>query len=141
MALNKVIEIGRLTAQPELKKTPKGTSITNFTIAVDRGYQAQGEERKADFIPCEAWRQTAEFICNYFGKGDNIAIVGELRVDPYTDKNGIKRTGFKVVIDETSFCGGKNNGSNANADTGGNTNSGGNSEEFFGIDNEDDLPF
>ena len=139
MALNKIIVMGRLTATPELKKTQNGTNFTNFSIAVDRKHTPKGEEKKADFLPCEAWRQTAEFICNYFGKGDTIAIVGELHADPYTDKkSGERRTAFKIIVDESSFCGGKNDKSNSNNNT---PAIGTDEGEYYGIGNDDDLPF
>lgn len=72
--INRVILMGRLTADPELKTTASGISVTSFSIAVDRSYVKNGEERKADFINIVCWRQTAEFVCRYFGKGSLIAL-------------------------------------------------------------------
>jgi single-strand DNA-binding protein len=109
-SINTVVLMGRLTAAPDLKTTTNGTSVTSFTLAVDRRYQ-QGGEKKADFINCVAWRSTAEFITKYFNKGDLIAVTGEIQTRNYEDKNKNKRTAVEVVANEASFCGGKNNSS------------------------------
>ena len=103
--------MGRLTADPELRTTPNGISVTSFSIAVDRAYQKAGTERQTDFINCVAWRQTAEFITKYFQKGSMIAVNGTLQQRSYTDKDGNKRTAYDVVIDNASFCGSKSEGS------------------------------
>ncbi len=103
--LNKVILMGRITRDLEPKQTPQGVSVVTFTIAVDRSFVRQGEERQADFITCVAWRQTADFICRYFGKGRMIAIVGNLRTRTYDDKNGTKHYVTEVYVDEASFTG------------------------------------
>lgn len=108
MSLNKVILMGRLTADPELKQTQGGTAVTSFSIAVDRRYNRDGE-RKADFISCVAWRTTAEFIAKYFNKGSMIALVGELQTRSWEDNNGQKRYATEVIASEVSFCGSKNN--------------------------------
>lgn len=101
--INKIILTGRLTADPELKKTTSNLSVTSFTLAVDRNYQSGGE-KKADFINCVAWRQTAEFITRYFTKGSLIALVGELQQKNYQTQSGEKRTTFEVNVNEVSFC-------------------------------------
>lgn len=103
--INKVILMGRLTREPELKTTPNGVSVLTFTIAADRSFVRQGEERQADFINCVAWRGTAEFISRYFGKGRMIAVVGNLRTRTYDDKNGAKHYVTEVYVDEASFTG------------------------------------
>ena len=77
--MNNVYLIGRLTADPELKHTQSGMAMTRFTVAVDRSYVKQGEERQADFISCVAWDKKAEFICKYFSKGHRIAWTGSIR--------------------------------------------------------------
>ena len=77
--LNKVILMGRITHDLELRQTPNGVSVLSFSIAVDRSFARQGEERQTDFIDCVAWRQQAEFISRYFGKGRMIAVEGELQ--------------------------------------------------------------
>ena len=88
--LNKVILMGRLTRDPELKSTPQGVSTCSFSIAVDRNFVRQGEERKADFINCVAWRQTAEFIPRYFKKGNMVALEGSIQTHSWDD-DGKKR--------------------------------------------------
>ena len=102
MAFNKVILMGRLTADPELKQTQSGTAVTSFNLAVDRKYN-KDEEKKCDFISVVAWRQTAEFICKYFGKGSAILICGELQSRSW-EQNGQKRYATEVVASEVSFC-------------------------------------
>lgn len=127
--LNTVIIMGRLTADPELKKTQSGTSVISFTVAVDRRFQQKGEEKQADFINIVAWRQTAEFVEKYFSKGSMIAIRGSIQTRAYEDKNGNKRTAVEVVADEVSFC-----GSNVQKN-------GAQHDDFEEIPVTDDLPF
>lgn len=106
---------GRFTTDPELKTTQSGgVSVTSFCLAVDRKYQPQGEERKADFIDCVAWRNTADFICKYFSKGSMIAIEGEIQTRMFEDKNGNKRKATEIVVSNVSFCGSKSEGSSRN---------------------------
>jgi single-strand DNA-binding protein len=105
--LNCAILMGRLVADPELKTTTNGVSVSSFRIAVDRAYQKQGEERQADFIDIVAWRQTADFVCRYFKKGSMIALQGSIQTRNYEDKQGNKRTAVEVVADNVSFCGSK----------------------------------
>ena len=137
--LNTIVLMGRITAPTELKTTPSGTSVTSFSIAVDRKYQQKDGEKQTDFINCVAWRGTAEFICKYFDKGDMIAVVGELQSRKYTDKDGNNRTAFEVVIDQVSFCGSKNNNNNnANAPV---TDFSSLSAPVPDFDDTNDLPF
>ena len=103
--MNVVCLMGRLTADPEVRQTPNGISVCSFSIAVDRF--ANGE-RKADFINCVAWRQTAEFISRYFGKGRMMAVEGSLQVRNYVDKNENKRQAVEVVVDQAYFADSKN---------------------------------
>ena len=101
---NKVIIGGRLTADPELKTTPSGVSVTSFTVAVNRNYRSKsGEEPQADFINVTAWRQTAEFISRYFRKASSICIVGSIQTRNWTDNQGQKRYSTEVVADEACF--------------------------------------
>lgn len=109
---NKVILGGRLTSDVELKQTSTGISVCSFTIAVNRKGKA-GSEQTADFINCQAWRQTAEFISKYFSKGSSICIVGSIQTRSWTDKNGQKRYATEVVADEASFVDSKNEGGQA----------------------------
>lgn len=103
--LNRVILMGRITRDLELRQTPLGVYTLSFTVAVDRNFQKQGEERQADFISCVAWRQQAEFISRYFGKGRMIALEGTLRTRSYEDKNGTKHFVTEVYVDNASFTG------------------------------------
>ena len=103
--LNRVILMGRLVADPELKTTASGVSVTSFRIAVDRSYVKSGEERKADFIDIVCWRQQAEFVCRYFGKGSLIAVEGQLQTRTYQAKDGTNRYVVEVVADNISFTG------------------------------------
>lgn len=96
--MNNVCEIGRLTSDVELKMTPSGKSVCSFTIAVYRTKEI------TDFLPCVAWRQTAERIVRYFRKGNMIGIKGSLQSRKFTDKKGNKRTAIEIVVDEASFC-------------------------------------
>ena len=115
--VNTVVLQGRLTAAPELKETYSRIPVTSFSIAVDRSYTPEGQERQADFINIVARRQAAEFICKYFAKGQMIALEGSIQTRNYEDKNGNKRTAFEVVARQVHFCGGKNdnNGQPANS--------------------------
>jgi len=101
--LNKVILGGRLTSLPELKKTNNGTSVTTFTIAVNRKYAKDQSEQQTDFINCQAWRNTAEFICKYFQKGSSICVTGAIQTRSWTDNNGNKRYATEVVVEEANF--------------------------------------
>ena len=108
--INKWIGMGRLTADPELRQTQSGVSSCNITVAVQRDFTDGSGERQSDFISVVAWRQTAEFICKYFGKGNMIAIEGQLRTRTYDDKRypDVKHYVTEVCADKVSFCDGKN---------------------------------
>lgn len=136
--MNVVALTGRLTSTPELRKTPNGVSVVNFTIAVDRNFTPKGEEKKCDFLECIAWRNTAEFICNYFGKGQMIAVNGEINTGSY-EKDGIKRKTWEVVVDNVSFCGSKAEGNNQAATNQAEFSN--NTPDFEEIPPDDDLPF
>ena len=101
-SLNKVILIGHMTADPELKQTPSGVSVCSFSIGVTRKY-TKGEQSQSDFINIVAWRSNAEFIARYFRKGNAICICGSLQTRTWTDTNGNKRYETEVVADEASF--------------------------------------
>ena len=129
--MNKVILVGRLTADPVLRQTQSGISSCRFTVAVDRKFADKSTgERQADFINCTAWRQTAEFISRYFSKGKLIAVEGSLRTGSYTDKNHPDVTHYttEVFVDNVEFVGGKSesggNGGNQNYNNGGYNNGG-----------------
>lgn len=148
--LNKAILVGRLTADPELKQTPNGISVTSFSIAINRAYAPKGGgERPTDFINIVAWRSQAEFIAKYFRKGNMIGIDGSIQTRNYEDKSGNKRTAFEVVADAVSFVESKNSasggssGSSAPSESTGNVPyASGNAGDFQTIDSDDDdLPF
>ena len=105
--VNCAVIMGRLVADPELRTTGNGISVTSFAVAVDRRFARSGEDRQTDFIDVIAWRQTADFVCKYFRKGSMIAIQGYIQTRTYEDKNGNKRMAVEVVVDNASFCGSK----------------------------------
>ena len=143
--LNTAIIMGRLTADPELRQTPQGISVTRFTVAVDRSYQKAGTERQTDFIDVVCWRNTAEFVSKYFRKGSMIAAEGSIQTGSY-EKEGVRRKTFEIVARNISFCGGKSdrdnpaaNNSGSGANSGYYSNAGG--SDFEEISGDDDLPF
>lgn len=101
--MNKVILIGRLTKEPEVKNTANGTAVTKFTLAVDRSFKDANGQRQTDFINCIAWRQTATFISSYFHKGSKIAVTGSIQTRNYDDQDGKKVYVTEVVVDEAEF--------------------------------------
>lgn len=141
--LNDVSLMGRLTADPELRRTPNGVSVTTFTIAVERTYTPQGQEKQTDFIDIVAWRNTAEFACKYFAKGKMMAVQGSIQTRTYEDKEGHKRKAFEVVADNVFFCGDKAP-ARASADIPGEAAPAfaqGQSDDFAVCDDNEDLPF
>lgn len=103
-SFNKVILIGNMTADPELKQTQGGTSVCSFSIAVNRRFSKEGEQA-CDFINIVAWRQQAEFVTRYFKKGKPILVCGSLQTRTWTDKQGEKRYATEVIADEVTFVG------------------------------------
>lgn len=103
--INRVIIMGRLTADPELRQTQSGVSVLSFTVAVDSRFANQNGERQTNFIYCVAWRHTAEFISKYFVKGKMIGVDGSLQSRNFVDKNGNNRTVLEVIVENVSFCG------------------------------------
>ncbi len=101
--LNNVILMGRLTADPEIKPVSDDKKYVRLTLAVNRG--GKGEDQKTDFIDCVAWNRTAEFISKYFSKGKLIALKGSIRIGSYTDKEGVKKKSFNILINEVYFTG------------------------------------
>jgi single-strand DNA-binding protein len=102
--MNKVILIGRLTKDPEIRYTQNNTPVCNFTLAVDRQFS---RDKQADFISCQAWQKTAEFISKYFQKGSMIAVVGSIQTRTWEDNEGKKRYITEVIVDEAYFTGSK----------------------------------
>ena len=115
--LNKVILMGRLTHEPELKYTQNNTPVVSFSIAVDRNYGGKGEERQTDFINVVAWRHTAEFVSKWFTKGQMIVVVGSIQSRRWQDQDGNNRVAIEVIANEVQFAGSKkgDNGSSTNA--------------------------
>lgn len=107
---NKMILMGRLVADPELKTTPQGVPVCTFRIAVDRRFQQKGDEKKSDFFNVVAWRGTGDFVNQYFRKGRMILVEGELQTRPYTDKNGSQATWYEINAERVSFTGEKSEG-------------------------------
>ena len=107
MALNFVALLGRITKDLELKSTQNGTSVLQFTVAVDRDFVKKGEERQADFINCVAFKELANHITKWFGKGRMIAVEGRLQTRSYDDKNGVKHNVTEVIVNKASFTGEK----------------------------------
>lgn len=103
--INRVVLMGRLVADPELKTTNSGVSVCSFRIAVDRSYVKNGEQRQADFFDIVAWRSSAEFVCKHFTKGSLIAVDGQLQSRQYQTKDGSNRSIVEVVADSVSFTG------------------------------------
>ena len=101
--LNHIEVMGRLTRNPELRKTPSDIPVATFTLAVDRDFKGPNNERETDFIDIEAWRSTAEFVSKYFSKGRMAVVEGRLQIPDWTDRDGVKRRSAKVVADNVYF--------------------------------------
>lgn len=115
--LNRVILMGRLTAEPDYRTTQSGAPLTRFTLAVDRNYTGQNNERQTDFLDVLAWRSTADFVSKYFHKGQLVAVEGRIQVSSYTDREGNKRRSWEVVADQVYFAESKrDNGYQSNND-------------------------
>ena len=114
--LNRVILMGRLTRDPEHKQTASGASVCRFSLAINRQFaNKETGERETDFVECDAWRGTADFIARYFAKGNMILVEGELRNNNYTDNNGVKHYGMRVLVNNASFCESKNSDGQQNS--------------------------
>ncbi len=139
--INKVILGGRLTADVELKTTTSGISVCSFSLAVNR----KGKEAQTDFIDCQAWRQTAEFISKYFRKGSSICIVGNIQKRAWKDKNGENRYATEVIVDEAMFVESKNDAQGMGTYTADQTSAPATNAptepNFEPVDTNDDLPF
>lgn len=116
--LNKIILMGRLTRDPELRRTQQGTAVASFSLAGDRDYKAKGAEKETDFIDIVAWRNTAEFVSKYFSKGRMAVVEGRLQVRSYTDKEGNNRRAAEVVADNIYFGDSKKDGNSGNGNYG-----------------------
>ena len=120
--LNHIVIMGRLTRDPELRRTGTGIAVASFSVAVDRDFGGRdGGERETDFIDCVAWRQTGEFVSKYFTKGSMIVVSGRLQIRGWTDKDGNKRRTAEVVADNVYFCDSRRDGDSSGSAYGGNT--------------------
>ena len=108
--LNRIILMGRLTRDPELRRTGSGTAVTSFSLAVDRDFKSQSGEKETDFIDIVAWRSTAEFVSKYFTKGRMAVVEGRLQIRDWTDRDGGKRRSAEVVADHVYFGDSKRDG-------------------------------
>lgn len=114
--LNHIVIMGRLTRDPELRRTGSGVAVTSFSLAVERDFAAKdGGEKETDFIDCVAWRQTGEFVSKYFAKGRMAVVSGRLQVRSYTDKDGNKRRTAEIVADNVYFGDSKKDAENGNS--------------------------
>lgn len=140
--LNHVVIMGRMTRDPELRRTGSGTAVASFTLACDRDFGPKdGGEKETDFVDCVAWRQTGEFVNKYFSKGRMAVVSGRLQVRNWTDKDGNKRRTAEVVADNVYFGDSKKDGDNQGAYSYAQPNNAPTSD-FVELDDEDSrLPF
>ena len=140
--LNKIIIMGRLTRDPELRRTGSGTAVTSFSLACDRDFKSQSGDKETDFIEVVAWKNTAEFVSKYFSKGRMAVVEGRLQIRDWTDKAGNKRTTAEVVADNVYFADSKRSESNENQKENFNALSGRLSDDFVPISEEGgEIPF
>ena len=140
--LNKIIIMGRLTRDPELRRTGSGTAVTSFSLACDRDFKSQSGDKETDFIDVVAWKNTAEFVSKYFSKGRMAVVEGRLQIRDWTDKAGNKRTTAEVVADNVYFADSKRSESNDNQKENFNALSGRLSDDFVPISEEGgEMPF
>ena len=135
--LNHIVIMGRLTRDPELRRTGSGVAVTSFTLAVDRDFTGKDGEKETDFIDCVAWRNTGEFVSKYFTKGRMACVDGSLQVRNWTDKDGNKRRNAEVIANNVYFADSKNA-----ADNGGNSPTAAPAAgSFEPIDDDEPMPF
>ena len=142
--MNKVILMGRLTRDVEMRQTPNGVSLARFSIAVNRRFAGKDAQQQADFINCVAWRQTGEFIARYFQKGSMIAVVGSIQSRNWDGNDGKKQYATEVIVDEAYFTGSKSEnstGSNTDLSDSGLDDLNSQYGEDFATIGEEDLPF
>ena len=130
MSLNHITIMGRFTKDPELRRTNSGTAVASFTLAVDRDFSGKDAEKETDFIDCTAWRHTAEFVSQYFGKGRMAVVAGRLQMRSWTDKDGNKRRNAEVVADNVYFADSKKSETTQNSD----------STEFANLEFSEEVP-
>ena len=151
--LNHIVIMGRMTRDPELRRTGSGVAVTSFTLAVDRDFSGKdGKEKETDFIDCVAWRQTGEFVSKYFAKGRMACVSGRLQLRDWTDKDGNKRRNAEIIADNVYFADSKTAAENGSRDaTAAATHTGGGSAfpysagdyvgNFVELSDDEQLPF
>ena len=147
--LNHIVIMGRLTRDPELRRTASGVAVTSFTVAVDRDFgKNENGEKETDFIDCVAWRQTGEFVAKYFQKGRMAVVSGRLQIRPWTDKDGNKRRTAEIVADNVYFGDSKRDGETGGAYSapaapafGGYSDPSAPASDFGMLDDDASLPF
>ena len=140
--LNKIIIMGRLTRDPELRRTESGTAVTSFSLACDRDFKSRSGDKETDFIEVVAWKNTAEFVSKYFSKGRMAVVEGRLQTRDWTDREGGKRVATEIVADNVYFADSKRSESNDNQKENFNALSGRLSDDFVPISEEDgEIPF
>lgn len=142
--MNKVILVGRLTRDSEIKSTNSGKTVANFNLAVDRRFKNKDGQKEADFINCQAWGKTAELLGQYTNKGSRIGVVGRMQVRSYDGTDGIKRWVTEVIVDELEFLESKGSGNNSNTQQQSNNEPMsvmGLDEDFHLMADDDDIPF
>ena len=115
--LNHIVLMGRLTRDPELRRTGSGVAVTSFTIAVDRDFGGQDGQKETDFFDCVAWRQTGEFVSKYFAKGRMAVVSGRLQIRSWNDKDGNKRRTAEVIAENVYFGDSKSDSDNTRSTT------------------------
>lgn len=130
--LNKIIVMGRLTRDPELRRTQSGLAVTSFSVACDRDFKNQAGEKETDFIDVVAWRSTAEFVSKYFTKGRMAVVEGRLQIRDWTDNNGGKRRNAEIVADNVYFGDSKRDGDGGSYQQGGYQQQGGYAPQSYG---------
>lgn len=140
--LNHIVLMGRLTRDPELRRTGSGVAVASFTLAVDRDFSGKGQEKETDFIDVTAWRSTAEFASKYFSKGRMAVVSGRLQIRLWEDKDGNKRRSAEVVADNIYFADSRQDGGNASNAYPAQNNYAEPQEDYAEVDEEDPgLPF
>ena len=133
--LNHIVIMGRMTRDPELRRTASGTAVASFTLAVDRDFAAKDAQRETDFIDCVAWRSTGEFVSKYFAKGRMAVVSGRLQMRDWNDKDGNKRRSAEVIADNVYFGDSKRDGAAQGGSYGGYANNGGGNSAGSGYNN------
>lgn len=141
--MNKIILMGRLTADPELRQSQNSTYVCKFTVAVNRRFKNAQGGYDADFLNCTAWKQTAEFICKYFKKGQMIAVEGTLRTGSYQDRNhpDVIHYTTDISVENAEFCGGKSENTTPAQSIANKADSLGIPQEFEEIISDNEVPF